>query len=129
MRAIDYFDKGAEEFPDRIAIVDRTTDYSYREAQEASRGIAKAMWAAGLRGEERVAIFSPNDARILLCMLGLMRVSCGVPSCAMASQRLALEADRALRCCWRMRINYSNEHRVKLSRSARTSSPCNSRNA
>ena len=73
MRAIDYFDKGAEAFPDRIAIVDRATHYSYREAQVASWGIAKAMWAAGLRGEERVAIFSPNDARILLCMLGLMR--------------------------------------------------------
>src|SRR5258708_28337486 len=31
------------------------------------------MWAAGLRGQERVAIFSPNDRRVLLCMLGLMR--------------------------------------------------------
>src|SRR5713226_10623300 len=73
MRAIDYFDKGAEAFPDRIAIIDRTTRYSYREAREASERIARAMWACGLRGEERVAIFSPNDARILLCMLGLMR--------------------------------------------------------
>src|SRR6266852_3415243 len=73
MRAIDYFDKGAEAFPSRIAIIDRATKYSYREAQEASRRIAKAMWAAGLRGEERVAIFSPNAARVLLCMLGLMR--------------------------------------------------------
>ncbi len=73
MRAIDYFDKGAEAFPSRIAIIDRATQYSYREAQEASRRIAQAMWAAGLRGEERVAIFSPNDARVLLCMLGLMR--------------------------------------------------------
>ena len=73
MRAIDYFDKGAEAFPDRTAIIDRSTQYSYREAREASQRIARAMWAAGLSGEERVAIFSPNDARILLCMLGLMR--------------------------------------------------------
>ena len=73
MRAIDYFDKGAEAFPDRIAIIDRTTQYSYREAQEASHKIARAMQARGLNGEERVAIFSPNDGRILLCMLGLMR--------------------------------------------------------
>src|ERR1700731_3111486 len=72
MRAIDYFDKGAEAFPSRIAIIDRATQYSYRQAQEASWSIAKAMWAAGLRGEERVAIFSPNDAGGLLCMLGLM---------------------------------------------------------
>jgi len=73
MRAIDYFDKGAEAFPSRIAIIDRGSQYSYQEAQEASQRIAKAMYACGLRGEERVAIFSPNDARVLLCMLGLMR--------------------------------------------------------
>ncbi len=73
MRAIDYFDKGAEAFPDRIAIIDRVAKYSYRQAQDASNRIARAMWASGLRGEERVAIFSTNDARILLCMLGLMR--------------------------------------------------------
>jgi len=29
MRAIDYFDKGAEAFPGRIAIIDRTKQYSY----------------------------------------------------------------------------------------------------
>jgi fatty-acyl-CoA synthase len=73
MRAIDYFDKGAEAFPERIAVIDRGTRYTYRETQEASHRIARAMWSAGLHGEERVAIFSPNDARILLCMLGLMR--------------------------------------------------------
>jgi fatty-acyl-CoA synthase len=73
MRAIDYFDKGAEAFPDRIAILDRNTQYSYLEAQQASQRIAKAMWTGGLRGEERVAIFSPNNASVLLCMLGLMR--------------------------------------------------------
>src|ERR1700730_3136755 len=73
MRAIDYFDKGAEAFPERIAIIDRGRSYTYQEAREASRQIARAMWSAGLSGEERVAIFSPNDGRILLCMLGLMR--------------------------------------------------------
>ncbi len=31
------------------------------------------MWAAGLGDEDRVAIFSPNDARVLVCMLALMR--------------------------------------------------------
>lgn len=73
MRAIDYFDKGAEAFPGRTAIIDRATQYSYREMQEASHKIARAMWARGLEDEERAAIFSPNDARILLCMLGMMR--------------------------------------------------------
>ena len=35
MRAIDYFDKAAESFPERIAIVDRDSKHSYREAQMA----------------------------------------------------------------------------------------------
>jgi fatty-acyl-CoA synthase len=73
MRAIDYFDKGAEAFPERIAIIDRATKYNYREMRDASWRIARALWAGGVRGEERAAIFSPNDARILLCMLGIMR--------------------------------------------------------
>jgi acyl-CoA synthetase (AMP-forming)/AMP-acid ligase II len=73
MRAIDYFDKGAEAVPDRIAIIDGARRFSYRETQAASKRIASAMRASGLQDEDRVAIFSPNDGRILLCMLGLMR--------------------------------------------------------
>ncbi|HSA92403.1 MAG TPA: AMP-binding protein [Terriglobales bacterium] len=73
MRAIDYFDKSADAKPDRAAIRDGDIRYSYRETQAASEKIARAMWVSGVRGEERVAIYSINDARVLLCMLGLMR--------------------------------------------------------
>jgi len=73
MRAIDYFDKGADAYPERAAIIDRDTPHSYRETRAASERIARAMWASGLRGEERVAIYSPNDARVLLAMLGMWR--------------------------------------------------------
>jgi acyl-CoA synthetase (AMP-forming)/AMP-acid ligase II len=31
------------------------------------------MWAAGLHGEECAGIYSHNDARVLFCMLGIMR--------------------------------------------------------
>ena len=31
------------------------------------------MRADGLRDEDRAAIYSPNDARVLICMFGLMR--------------------------------------------------------
>ncbi|HEY4903455.1 MAG TPA: AMP-binding protein [Candidatus Sulfotelmatobacter sp.] len=73
MRAIDYFDKGADACPDRIAIVDGERRYSYRETRAITRQIARAMWAAGLRGEECAGIYSHNDARVLFCMLGIMR--------------------------------------------------------
>ena len=73
MRAIDYFDKGANANPDRAAIVDGSARYSYRETQAITHQIARSMWAAGLRGEECAAIYSHNDAGVLFCMLGIMR--------------------------------------------------------
>src|SRR5580692_4215857 len=73
MRAIDYFDKQAEATLDRTAIIDGSARYSYARVHAATQHIAHAMWAAGLRGEQPAAIYSSNDARVLLCMLGLMR--------------------------------------------------------
>ncbi len=73
MRAIDYFDKGADAFPDRTAIIDGETRHTYSEMRGFTYRIARAMWARGLRGEERAAIYSPNDPRVLFCMLGILR--------------------------------------------------------
>jgi fatty-acyl-CoA synthase len=73
MRAIDYFDKGADAHPDQTAVVDGNARYSYRETQAITHRIARAMWAAGLVGEQSAAIYSHNDARVLFCMLGIMR--------------------------------------------------------
>jgi fatty-acyl-CoA synthase len=73
MRAIDYFDRGAEACPDRTAIIDGETRYTYRETRAVTERIARAMWASGLRGEECAGIYSHNDVRVLFCMLGIMR--------------------------------------------------------
>src|SRR5438128_1665279 len=73
MRPIDYFDKSAARYPQRTAIVDGATRLTYEEVRTASERIARGLWASGLQQEERVAIYSPNDARLLLCVLGLMR--------------------------------------------------------
>jgi acyl-CoA synthetase (AMP-forming)/AMP-acid ligase II len=73
MRAIDYFDKGADANPFRTAIVDGDARYSYQETRAITQRIARAMWASGLHGEERAAICSQNNAQVLFCMLGIMR--------------------------------------------------------
>lgn len=73
MRAIDYFDKGADANPGRTAIIDGDLRMNYREAHEATIRIARAMRASGSRGEEAAGICSHNDARVLLSMLGIMR--------------------------------------------------------
>jgi fatty-acyl-CoA synthase len=73
MRAIDYFDKAAEEYAGRTALVDGTVRYSYAELRKATEALAHALRANGLGPEDRVAIYSSNDARVLVCMLGIMR--------------------------------------------------------
>ncbi|MFZ0286644.1 MAG: AMP-binding protein [Terriglobales bacterium] len=73
MRAIDYFDKGAGVNPERIAIIDGDSRYSYSEMRAITKRIARAMWSQGLRGERCAGIYSHNDARVLFCMLGIMR--------------------------------------------------------
>src|SRR5215469_2071175 len=73
MRAIDYFDKGAERNLERTAIVAADTCWSYREMRAATENIARAMRASGLNDQEPAGIYSHNDARVLVCMLGIMR--------------------------------------------------------
>ncbi len=73
MRAIDYFDKSADLYPDRIAIIDGDRHYSYRETRSFSERIARGLWASGLKLEQRVAIFSHNHPAVLFCMLGMLR--------------------------------------------------------
>jgi fatty-acyl-CoA synthase len=73
MRAIDYFDKAAGLYPDRVAILDGERRYTYREAGSYSERIARGMWAGGLELEQRSAIYSQNHAAVLFCMLGILR--------------------------------------------------------
>jgi fatty-acyl-CoA synthase len=73
MRAIDYFDKGADTNPEGIAIVDGESRYSYRETRKISEQIARAMHASGLQGQQCAGIYSQNHTGVLSCMLGIMR--------------------------------------------------------
>jgi fatty-acyl-CoA synthase len=73
MRAIDYFDKGAEANLDRTAILAAETSWTYREMKAETEKIACALWASGLRDQETAGIYSHNDGRVLFCMLGIMR--------------------------------------------------------
>lgn len=73
MRAIDYFDKSTDLYPDRTAIIDGDRRYSYAEARAYSERIARGLWASGVKREDRVAIFSHNHPAVLFCMLGMLR--------------------------------------------------------
>jgi len=73
MRAIDYFDKGAERSSERIAVVDGDARYSYRETRIISERIARALRVGRLEAQSCAGIYSHNHAAVLFAMLGIMR--------------------------------------------------------
>jgi fatty-acyl-CoA synthase len=73
MRAIDYFDKSADLYPNRIAILDGDMRHSYGETRVFSERIARGMLGRGVEREQRAAIYSHNHPAVLFCMLGILR--------------------------------------------------------
>jgi acyl-CoA synthetase (AMP-forming)/AMP-acid ligase II len=73
MRSIDYFDKSAKLYSERLALIAGGTRYTYAELRVLSHRLAGAMLASGLRHQEPAAILSPNDGAVLVSLLGLWR--------------------------------------------------------
>lgn len=75
MRSIDYFDRGAERDPDRIAIRDDRVAYSFAEAQALTKKIAVAMARAGFEPQSAAALYAPNGADVLVALLAIWRAN------------------------------------------------------
>ena len=48
MRLIDYFDRGADLFPDRYCLHDGTKGWTYKEVRGQTHRVANGLLAAGL---------------------------------------------------------------------------------
>jgi len=73
LRIIDAFDRGADTYPHRSCLIDRDIDLTYREVQATSHAIALALRDMGFAPGTKAALFSPNSARSLECLLGMLR--------------------------------------------------------
>ena len=58
MRLIDYFDRGADLYPDRHCLHDGTQGWTYREVRAQTHRVANGLLAAGLG---RGSIGVPDD--------------------------------------------------------------------
>lgn len=88
MRIIDLFDKGADLYPENIAFMDATGQYSYREASECTHSIASALHRNNFGKGSHVALLAPNSNIAFLSVLGIFRAG-GVwlpvnPRCSVA---------------------------------------------
>ena len=74
MRLIDYFDKSVASHPSKVAFIQPDgSSLTYAQAHLQSQRIAAALHAAGVSGNGKVAVYSPNDARAFIATLGIFR--------------------------------------------------------
>lgn len=76
MRAIDFFDRSAEYYPDRACVVDGRDSLSYAEVQRRSLRLANSLVRAGLAQEAKVGVLCPNVAAVVPTVLGVIRSGC-----------------------------------------------------
>lgn len=73
MRVIDYFDRGATEYPDNICMAQDGETWTYAEVQVLTQRVSQALRNAGHGARARVAIYSPNNALAYACTLAIGR--------------------------------------------------------
>ena len=70
MRPIDYFLRSASLSTNDVFLKDYKTEYSYKSAEIKIRLIAQALQARGLKQDDSVAVYSPNNADAVICIFG-----------------------------------------------------------
>lgn len=74
MQLIDHFLRAAEREPHRLAFVQPDgTSLTYREVATAVEEVGSTLLANGVERGSTVAVFSANDARAFIAMLGIIR--------------------------------------------------------
>ncbi|MEM8785742.1 MAG: AMP-binding protein [Pseudomonadota bacterium] len=73
MRPIDYIDRGALYAKDRPFVAGEDGAYTFAEMQSLSGSIAEAMYAQGFKVGDSAAVFSPNNALAVVCVMSVLR--------------------------------------------------------
>jgi 2,3-dihydroxybenzoate-AMP ligase len=74
------------EFADRVAVVDRDRQYTYRDLDAAAERLALNLLELGLRPLDRVVVQLPNVAEFVLLYLALQKLG-AIPIAALATHR------------------------------------------
>src|SRR5437762_12927825 len=73
MRLIDYLDKGASLGTESPCLTMAGRTLNYRDVQEVTWRVARALHRSGVRPGEKVAILSANDPTAFACVFGISR--------------------------------------------------------
>ncbi len=77
MRSIDYFDRGHDRNPERLAIIDTVTgkEWTYAQVKEMSERIAAALQRGGFANQDLLALYGPNGGMLLVALLAMWRAN------------------------------------------------------
>lgn len=77
MRAIDYFDRGHDRDPARLAVIDTVTgdQYTFAEVKTLTEQIAAAMQKHGFANQDLLALYGPNGGMLLVMLLAMWRAN------------------------------------------------------
>ncbi len=73
MNLIDFFDKSALMYPERVALVFDERPWSYREVSDLATRIGNGLRGAGVVPETKCAVISRNDPVAFISMLGILK--------------------------------------------------------
>ncbi len=77
MRAIDYFDRGHDLDPARLALIDAETGdaLTFAQVKAQTEAIAAALAAHGFENQQPVALYAPNSALLMVALLAIWRAN------------------------------------------------------
>ena len=77
MRAIDYFDRGHDRDPKRLALIDADSGatFTFVETKARTEQIAAALQANGFANQQPIALFAPNSAQLMIVLLAIWRAN------------------------------------------------------
>lgn len=77
MRPIDYFDRGALIAPQQVFVEGNGHSYTFAQAKQETESIACGLYSAGFELGDSIAVFSPNEAAAVVCILAAYRAGGG----------------------------------------------------
>lgn len=77
MRSIDYFDRGHDRDPSRLAIIDTESGLklTFAEVKELTERIAAALQRGGFQNQDLLGLYGPNDGMLLVVLLAMWRAN------------------------------------------------------
>ena len=76
MRLIDYFDRGAKRYPDRVCLTDERRSPTFGETLTLTHRIGSGLIENGMAPQTAAAVLSHNDIDAFACILGILRAGC-----------------------------------------------------